>query len=72
MNLKKPKFWDYKQPNIYAYLLLPIAFFLKIWSLLKITEKEYIEKYGQPFEFDSKKNDIEIIDLDNIKSNDKR
>ena len=36
MNLKKPKFWDYKKPNIFAYLLLPIAllilfniFFLK-------------------------------------------
>ena len=43
-----------------------------IWSLLKLTEKEYIEKYGQPFEFDSKKNEIEIIDLDNIKSIDKK
>ena len=43
-----------------------------IWSLLKLTEKEYIEKYGQPFKFDSKKIDIEIIDLDNIKSIDKR
>ena len=26
MNLKKPKFWDYKKPNIIAYLLSPIAF----------------------------------------------
>ncbi len=26
MNLKKPKFWDYKRPNIYAYLLYPITF----------------------------------------------
>ena len=25
MNLKKPKFWDYKKPNLTAYLLLPIA-----------------------------------------------
>ena len=25
MNLKKPKFWDYKKPNLTAYLLLPVA-----------------------------------------------
>ena len=30
MNLKKPKFWDYKKPNLYAYILSPIAFLLKI------------------------------------------
>ena len=30
MNLKKPKFWDYKKPNLYAYLLSPIAFLIKI------------------------------------------
>ena len=30
MNLKKPKFWDYKEPNILAYLLTPIASFLQI------------------------------------------
>ena len=45
---------------------------VSIWSLLKLTEKEYIEKYGQPFEFDSNKKDIEIIDLDNVKSIDKK
>ena len=39
MNLKKPKFWDYKNPNIYAYLLYPIAFFLKIIQLLKASPK---------------------------------
>jgi hypothetical protein len=43
-----------------------------IWALLGLTEEEYAKKYGQPFEFDSKKNDIEIIDLDNIKSIDKK
>ncbi|MDC0215798.1 tetraacyldisaccharide 4'-kinase [Candidatus Pelagibacter sp.] len=26
MKLKKPKFWDYKNPNIFAYLLLPFSF----------------------------------------------
>ena len=29
MNLKKPKFWDYKKPNLKAYLLYPIAFFIE-------------------------------------------
>ena len=35
MNLKKPKFWDYKKPNIFAYLLFPFAYVLKILNLLK-------------------------------------
>ena len=39
MNLKKPKFWDYKHPNIYAYLLYPVAFLLKIIQLLKKKSK---------------------------------
>tara|TARA_B100001741_G_scaffold225303_1_gene187140 strand:+ start:175 stop:1104 length:930 start_codon:yes stop_codon:yes gene_type:complete len=39
MNLKKPKFWDYKRPNIYAYLLLPLTFLLKIINLIKIKSK---------------------------------
>ena len=39
MNLKKPKFWDYKRPNIFAYLLQPIAFLLKISNLIKIKSK---------------------------------
>ena len=39
MNLKKPKFWDYKHPNIYAYLLLPISFLIRIIKLLKIKSK---------------------------------
>ena len=35
MNLKKPKFWDYNKPNIYSYLLIPIAKFLQLISNLK-------------------------------------
>ena len=35
MNIKKPKFWDYKKPNIYSYLLIPIAKFLQLISNLK-------------------------------------
>ena len=30
MNLKKPKFWNYKKPNLKAYLLYPIALFIEI------------------------------------------
>ena len=33
MNLKKPKFWDYKSPNIIAYILYPFSIFLKIITL---------------------------------------
>ena len=36
MNLKKPKFWDYKKPNIYAYLLFPITLLISIFNVLKI------------------------------------
>ena len=34
MNLKKPKFWDYKKPNIYAYLLFPITVIIKVLNNL--------------------------------------
>ena len=37
MNLKKPKFWDYKYPNIIAYLFLPLAYLIQF---LKISEKK--------------------------------
>ena len=39
MNLKKPKFWDYKRPNIFAYLLSPIALLIQLLSVLKIKSK---------------------------------
>jgi len=29
MNLKKPKFWNNKKPNLNAYLLFPLAFFIE-------------------------------------------
>jgi len=29
MNLKKPRFWDFKEPNLIAYILLPFAFLLQ-------------------------------------------
>ena len=35
MNLKKPKFWDQKKLNFYAYLLYPLAFFVNLFNLIK-------------------------------------
>ncbi len=35
MNLKKPKFWDYKKPSIYAYLLFPFSIFINVLTELK-------------------------------------
>ena len=43
MNLKKPKFWDYKQPNIYAYLLFPLAILIKFLSHLKNNSKRKVK-----------------------------
>jgi tetraacyldisaccharide 4'-kinase len=39
MNLKKPKFWDYKSPSILSYLLFPISFLFNLLNLLKIKSK---------------------------------
>tara|TARA_B100000902_G_C27247853_1_gene883571 strand:+ start:359 stop:1285 length:927 start_codon:yes stop_codon:yes gene_type:complete len=35
MNLKKPKFWDQKKLNFYAYLLSPVAFIVDLFNSLK-------------------------------------
>ena len=35
MNLKKPKFWDYKKPNILAYFLLQISYLIQFLKLFK-------------------------------------
>ena len=35
MNLKKPNFWDQKTPNLFAYLLLPLALIIQIFNYLK-------------------------------------
>jgi tetraacyldisaccharide 4'-kinase len=39
MNLKKPKFWDQKKPNILAYLLLPLSLLLDLLKLLRLKKK---------------------------------
>ena len=38
MNLKKPKFWDYKKANIFAYLLYPFSLFIKFSRFFSITK----------------------------------
>ena len=35
MNIKKPNFWDQKTPNLFAYLLLPIALIIRIFIYFK-------------------------------------
>ena len=39
MNLKKPKFWDYKKPNIVAYILTPIALLINIFLATAINQQ---------------------------------
>ncbi len=34
MNFRKPKFWDYKNPNLISYFLLPLTIFIKINNML--------------------------------------
>ena len=43
MKLKKPRFWDNKKPNFYAYLLFPIAFLINILKTLfqKFNKKKF-------------------------------
>ena len=44
MNLKKPKFWDYKHRNLLAYLLYPVSILIKIISLFKFHPKNEVLK----------------------------
>ena len=41
MKIKKPKFWDYKSPNIFAYLLLPFSF---ITFVINYVKKDFFVK----------------------------
>ena len=43
MNLKKPKFWDHKKPNLNAYLLYPLAFFIE--TIKKLFPKPNKKKF---------------------------
>ena len=35
MNLKKPKFWNLKKPNIFAYLLFPFSILIRVFAKIK-------------------------------------
>ena len=39
MKSKKPKFWDYKKPNLYSYLLLPFSIILSLVSKVRSKPK---------------------------------
>ena len=39
MKSKKPKFWDYKKPHLYSYLLLPFSIILSLFSKLRSKPK---------------------------------
>ena len=39
MNLKKPKFWDYKKPNFISYILYPVSLLIKLKNLFKKKRK---------------------------------
>jgi len=41
MNLKKPKFWDYKKPNILSFLLLPFTLPVKINNFLNKSNNKH-------------------------------
>ena len=43
MEFKKPKFCDYKKPNVYSYFLWPISILIRLFNFLKIliTRKNY-------------------------------
>ena len=40
MKLKKPKFWDYKKPNTYAYILSPFSLLVNIFNQIKIKKNK--------------------------------
>ena len=44
MKLKKPRFWDYKKANIFAYLLWPLSTVVGIITRLKIKKKTKNDK----------------------------
>ena len=40
MTLKKPKFWDYKRPNIYSYILWPLTILIQIINFIRAKFKK--------------------------------
>ena len=56
MNLKKPKFWDYKKPSIYAYILFPITLLINFGNSI-------VKKLSKP---DFNKTNIKTICVGNF------
>ena len=44
MKLKKPKFWDYKKPSFFTYLLLPLSIILGLITKIKSKPKFFNSK----------------------------
>ena len=44
MKINKPKFWDYKKPNIFAILLLPFTLIIRINIFFQYIKKNLINK----------------------------
>ena len=44
MKFKKPNFWDYKKPNLFAYILLPFAYIIKLINFINKKEKITTER----------------------------
>ena len=42
MKLKKPKFWDYKKPSFFSYLLLPFSIIVGLITKPK-NKKNYLK-----------------------------
>ena len=42
MIFKKPKFWDYKKPNFFAFLLMPFSYLVVIFNLLRNKKNKII------------------------------
>ena len=40
MKLKKPKFWDYKRPNLYAILIWPISFLIQLFIKINLKKNK--------------------------------
>jgi len=44
MKFKKPNFWDYKKPNLIAYILLPFTYIIKLIGFISKKEKIVTER----------------------------
>ena len=40
MKFKKPNFWDYKKPNLFAYILLPFTYMIKLINFFYVKKKK--------------------------------